>query len=140
MMFEKAPPFKLEEAYFQKWVAGIKEGGSGINIHLNFSTLEPHVIIQDIYFRNCILEAKGSLETPERYVAYLSNNSKIDTVMDRDPIKETKNTPSQDFPFALGNNEAVVSYWFGGKKNFYKIPNLVEKKQIAYPQSGPDNK
>jgi len=35
-MFEKKPPFTVKEAYFQKWVAGIKEGGSGISVHLIF--------------------------------------------------------------------------------------------------------
>ena len=136
-MFEENPPFKIEEAYFQKWVAGIKEGGSGINVYLIFRTIDHEVVIQDIYFQNQIRKMQNSLKNHNEYVARLSNNSRKDVVMDIDPMKEAQNTPSQNFPFELKENEAVVSYLFKGKKNYFKIPNLTEKNQIAYPQSNP---
>lgn len=139
LMFEANPPFTIEEVYFQKWVAGTKEGGSGINVHIIFGDIEPNVVVRDIYFQNQILKAQNSVSNSNEYFAHLSNDSRSDMVMDIDPMKEAQNTPSGNFPFELKQNEAVVSYLFGGKKNYYKISNLSEKKRIAYPQSNPNN-
>ena len=112
-VFEKNPPFKIDEAFYQKWAAGIEEGGSGINIHIRFSAIDPNVVVQNIYFRDHILEAKNSLQSPDDYVAHLSNNSqKRSVIMDSDQMKEAQNTPTNEFPFQLDENEAGNSYWF----------------------------
>lgn len=137
-VFEKNPPFKIEESYFQKWTSGVEEGGSGINVHILFSEMEPNMAIQNIYFRNHILEAKSSPNDPNNFTAHLKKDSdKRSFVMDSDPLKEAQNTPSEEFPFHLDENEAVISYWFEGKRNYYKVHNLSEKREIAYPQAPP---
>lgn len=133
------PPFKISEAYYQNWVAGTKEGGSGTNVHIAFNELESDVVIQNIYFRNQILEAKGNVNEPNKYVGYFKNDTQRDFVMDADPMKEAQNTPLKTFPFQLGENQAVVEYWYGGKKNYYKIDNLSQKDMIPYPQSNPNS-
>ncbi len=137
MFFEQNPPFKIAEAYYQNWVAGVKEGGSGTNVHIAFSEMDPDVVIQNIYFRNQILEAKGNVNQPNQFVGYLKNDGQHDVIMDADPMKEAQNTPPKTFPFELENNQAVVEYWFSGKKNYYKIINLSQKEMIPYPQSNP---
>ena len=139
MSFEKNPPFQISEAYYQNWVAGIKEGGSGTNIHIAFSEKDADLVIQNIYFRNQILEAKGNINEPNQFVGYLKNENQRDIVMDSDPMKEAQNTLSEKIPFELEDNEAVVEYWFGGKKNYYKISNLTEKEMIPYPQVNPNS-
>src|SRR5690606_2527489 len=115
-MFEQNPPFTIEEAYFQNWAAGIKEGGSGIKVFLNFATIEPNVVIQGIYFRNQILESHHSLDNSNAYFAHYSGKSKNDMVMDIDPMKEAQNTPAPVFPFELKENETVVGYLYKGEK------------------------
>lgn len=137
-MFEANPPFTIEEAYFQKWVAGTKEGGAGIKVHLVFETIDSEVIVNNFYFQNQIQKAQNALDNTNEYFAELSNNSRNGFVMDIDPIKEAQNTPSQNFPFELNENEAVVSYVLKGKTKYFKISNLSEKEHIAYPQSNPD--
>lgn len=137
-MFEENPPFTIEEAYFQKWVAGTKEGSSGIKVHIVFETIEPDVVLKDFYFQRQIQKAQNALDNTNEYFAELSNNSRNDFVMDIDPMKEAQNTPSQNFPFELKENEAVVSYVFKGKTKYFKISNLSEKERIAYPQSNPN--
>lgn len=129
------PPFKITEAYTQSWVAGIEEGGSGTNVHIVFNEMDPDVVIQNIYFKGHILEAKAN--EANEYVGYLKNDAKSDVIMDADPMKEAQNTPSEIFPFQLEANEALVEYRFDGKKNYYKISNLSEKNRISYPQSKP---
>ncbi len=133
------PPFKIVEAYFQNWVAGVQEGGSGTNIYLVFSDKDKDVVIQNIYFRNQILEAKGNVNEPNQFVGYLRNDAQREVIMDSDPMKEAQNNPSKSFPFQLENNQAVVEYLFGGKKNYYKISNLSQKEMIPYPQSNPNS-
>ena len=136
--FVQNPPFKIAEAYYQNWVAGIKDGGSGINIHITFSEINSDLVIQNIYFRNHILEAKGNINEPKQFVGYLKNETQRDIVMDADPMKEAQNTLSKAFPFQLEENQAVIEYWFGGKKNYFKIENLSQKEMIPYPQTNPN--
>jgi hypothetical protein len=119
-------------------VAGIKDGGSGTNIHITFSEINSDVVIQNIYFRNHILEAKGNINEPKQFVGYLKNETQRDIVMDADPMKEAQNTLSKAFPFQLEENQAVIEYWFGGKKNYFKIENLSKKEMIPYPQTNPN--
>lgn len=137
--FEQNPPFKITEAYYQNWVAGVKEGGSGTNVYIVFSEMYSDVVIQNIYFRNQILEAKGNVNEPNQFVGYLRNDAQRDVIMDADPMKEAQNTPLKIFPFELENNQAVVEYWFSGKKNYYKIIKLAQKEMIPYPQSYPNS-
>ena len=139
MAFEQNPPFKITEAYYQNWVAGVKEGGSGTNVHVIFSEINPDAVIQNIYFRNQILEAKENVNEPNQFVGYLKNDAQRDVIMDADPMKEAKNNPPDPFPFQLQDNEAAVEYWFGGKKNYYKISNLEQKEMIPYPQANPNS-
>ena len=136
--FVENPPFKIAEAYYQNWVAGVQEGGSGTNVHIIFSEKDADVVIQNIYFRNQILEAKGNINEPNQFVGYLKNDSQRDVVMDSNPIKEAQNTPKA-FPFQLENNQLVLEYWFAGKKNYYKISNLSQKEMIPYPQTNPNS-
>lgn len=137
--FVQNPPFKISEAYYQDWVAGVEEGGSGTNVHINFSEIDPDVVIQNIYFKNHTIEAKGNINDPNQYVGYFKKERKADVIMDADPMKEAQNTPSKVFPFELEANEAVVEYWFAGKKNYYKISNLSQKDIIPYPQQANPN-
>lgn len=137
-MFEKKPPFTINEAYFQKWVAGIKEGGSGISVHLVFGQIDPNVEIEDLFFRNQVLKTQNSKVNKNEYIAQLSFSSENEITMDIDPMKESVNTPPQDFSFQLNENEAVVGYLFEGKRSYFKISDLSEKPQIAYPQSNPN--
>ena len=139
IVIEQNPPFKLKEAYYQKWVAGTKEGGSGTNVHLDFENIQPNVVIQDLYFKNNVLEVKNSGTTPMSYVAHVTPNSNNDVLMDIDPTKEAKNVPSKTFPFELKTNEAVIGYSVGGEKKYFKINHLVEKREIAYPQANPNH-
>jgi len=136
--FEKNPPFTISESYYQNWVAGLKEGGSGTNVHIIFSTIQPDVAMQNIYFRNHKLEAKGNVNEPKQFVGYLKNDTPHNVIMDADPVKEAQNTPRQNFPFQLEENQAVLEYWFNGEKQYYKIPNLSQKELIPYPQANPN--
>ena len=137
--FVQNPPFKIAEAYYQDWVAGVQDGGSGTNVHIIFEAKDADVVIQNIYFRNRILEAKGNINEPKQFVGYLKNEAQRDVIMDADPLEEAQNTPPKTFPFQLENNQAVLEYWFEGKKRYFKISNLVQKEMIPYPRANPND-
>ena len=50
--FEEQAPFKVKPVYFQEWYAGIKVGGTGMNIFLPISEVSENVEIERVYFRN----------------------------------------------------------------------------------------
>lgn len=135
----KNPPFKISEAYYQNWIAGVEEGGTGTNVHIVIDGLKSGVTIQDIYFRNHTLKAKNTAANPTSYVGYLRNTAQRDVVMDSNPLNEAQNTFSKSFPFSLQKNEAVISYKENDAVKYYKISNLSEKDVIPYPQANPNS-
>jgi len=131
------PPFTIVEAYSQKWMAGIKEGGSGINIYITIENMETGTSINEIYFRNKITKANHT--TDSQYIGYYKTNENRDVLMDSNPKKEAENTPPKQFPFKLEESEAVISYLFKGKDYYFKVSYVTEKEIKAYPMSNPNN-
>ena len=135
MSLEQNPPFKIDSSYYQDWIAGIQGGGTGTNIHITFKSIDKDVVIQNIYFHNQKLEAKTTQLNSTMVNGHLINDNNKRIIMDSDPIKEAANTPKELFPFELEENQAVIEYWFGGKKNYYKVSNLMKKEIIPYPKA-----
>lgn len=133
--FQNNPPFNIESAYYQDWVAGVQDGGRGTNIQITFKSIESDIVIQEIYFHGAVLEAKTTQQNIKEVSGHLVQGSGKDIIMDSDPIKETGNTPKLPFLFDLKDNEAVLGYWYKGKKEFYKVSGLEKKPMLAYPQS-----
>ena len=129
------PPFSIEEVYSQKWIAGIKEGGSGTNIYFTLKNLEPGTLINEIYFKNKITtaEEKNTLI----FVGYFKNDQQ-DIIMDSDTTNEANNIPPKKSPFQLEENEAVLSYTYKGIEYYFKVTKIEEKEVIAYPSSKPN--
>ena len=49
---EKISPFVFEESYYQSWIAGVRGGGSGINIYLTLEvSVNKNIQIEGIYFK-----------------------------------------------------------------------------------------
>lgn len=130
------PPFSIEEVYSQKWMAGVKEGGSGTNIYISLNNIEPGTLINEVYFRNKITTAEE--KNNQIFVGYFKNEQQ-DIIMDSDATKEANNIPPQKFPFQLEESEAVLSYTYKGIEYYYKISNIEEKELIAYPSNNPNN-
>ncbi len=130
--FTKNPPFSIEKIYSQKWVAGVKGGGSGTNLYIAFSKVSESVVFKDLYFRNKKTEVSIS---KDQVIGYFKNQNNRDVIMDGDATKEAANIPPEKIPFQLKENEAVISYSENGKTYFYKISNIEEKEMLAYPNA-----
>jgi uncharacterized cupredoxin-like copper-binding protein len=132
------PPFTIKNSYYQNWVAGVKEGGSGLNIYASIDDMSEGVILKEFYFRGNSVEVKSS-KNPV-FVGYYKNDINKDVIMDSNSTNEAANTPPKFSPFKLENNEAVLSYEYHHKMYYHKISNIEEKQIIAYPSSSPNNK
>ncbi len=135
--FEENPPFRVETASYQQWVAGTPQGGSGVNVFINFSNIQQGVIFKKLYFRDKQTDVVTSAAVRVQYVGYFKNEPKRDVLMDSNYLKEAVNTPPNKIPFQLNNDEAVISYEFNKEIAYFKIENLEQKEILAYPASNP---
>jgi hypothetical protein len=136
---EEHPPFQIEEAYISEWIAGIEEGGSGIDLHILFDSIGANVVFQDVYFRKKIKKLVTSNQTPLHFTTSFKSDLRKDIVMDNDPVKESQNVPPRTSILELEPNEAVLSYTEKGILKYYKVTHLEVKQVISYPSNPNDN-
>ena len=136
--FSINPPFTLSEGYFQDWVAGVQQGGSGTTVSIKFESVSNNVEFKDIHFRKNYVSAKPLGEDALEYMGYFLNKKKPDVIMDIDIMEEAQNIPPVLTPFDLKANEAVISYSYESKLWYFKIYNMTEKPIAIYPTSNPD--
>ncbi len=142
---QSTAPVSLGDVYSQKWVAGVKGGGSGINLFIPISKKIPQNIqLDSVYFRGKAAKLEAIEGKTILYVARFENtfNQKNDIVMSNDTKEEYGNeSPSLqvNIPFDLKDSEAVVSYKEANKTKYFKIGNITDKLPEHYP-SAPQNK
>ncbi|NHN25718.1 hypothetical protein FIA58_008505 [Flavobacterium jejuense] len=118
----------VEEVYYQKWVAGIKGGGSGINFHVILKKpLKNGVILEKVQFES--YEGQLIKQSETEYVANIKTNLN-DLVLDEDPKKEYGNKAPL---INLKPKEANLFYQVSGKVAIKNLENVQEKQMMAYP-------
>ncbi|MBT8394710.1 MAG: hypothetical protein HKO81_04265 [Flavobacteriaceae bacterium] len=141
---EKEAPFKIGKVYFQSWVAGVKGGGSGINIFIPIESISQNKIeLDSVYFRghSSILETK--FNRPDFFIGRFSTatNQQRDLIMSNEPYAEYRNVEPQintKIPFKLKDDECIVSYIEGNMTKYFLIENVVEEKPVHYPSRPPN--
>ena len=123
--FEEQAPFVVKPVSFQEWYAGIKVGGTGINVFIPISKVKNDVEINDVYFRN--LQGKLT-KSKDQYTAILKNPSRHYTFK--------KAERPADFPFTLSDYDCAISYTENGQIKYYKITGLSEGAGTYY-ENGP---
>ncbi len=124
--FELQTPFKAKPVVYQEWYAGIKVGGTGINVFIPVTEVKDGVTFNEVYFRNM----KGELvENEGKLTAILKNPSPYYTFKKAEKPK--------DYPFDLKDNECVVSYTHNGKIKYHKIIRLNEVAGTYYEDGPP---
>jgi hypothetical protein len=117
---QKNAPTEFEDVYFQKWNAGIQEGGSGVNIFIKAK--DESVALDSVYFRANVAKLIVQPNDSKIYVGRI-----------------TSKTSSSVIPFSLEPNECVISYLVNDEVLYYKISGVKEKETINYPSSPPNN-
>lgn len=133
MSFEQEPPFTLGAAYYQDWVAGVQEGGSGTNVHITIEDIMEDVEILHIYFGNKKEKAQNTGQNIDQYIGYFKNKTRPDVIMDGDALKEAQNTAPEATPFKLGDGDAVLSYRHDSELKYVMLSQMERKPMIAYP-------
>lgn len=125
-VLEYTPVLQLDQVQFQEWYAGIKVGGTGINMFFPNIKTSGDINLETVYFRNM----KGKLQKRQAmYSAVLKNDSPHYTWQ---PAKKPA-----DYPFDLKDNECVISYTENGTTKYLKIANLDEKAGTYYENGHP---
>lgn len=91
----------------------------------------PEIQLDSIYFKNTPIRLSREINSSKPVFIgnfFLSNTPK-NYYLHSDAKKEYGNTPSErtsKIPFDLQKNEAVISYLFKGKRQYFNISNLIE--------------
>jgi len=134
-------PYEVESIYFQKWIGGQEQTGSGINFYITFKNpLPQNTKLEKLYFQN-----KEGVFEPESDLNYVgrifSKPQNQDLIMDGDSQKEYSNqAPEITKPkFELQSNEAVLEFRTSNKIDYFKVVGIKEKELLAYPSTRPRN-
>jgi hypothetical protein len=118
----------VESVYYQKWIAGVQGGGSGINFHVNLNLpLEENVKLEKVQFDTYEVAFEKISET--EYVAKI-NSHQNDLILDENPQKEYGNQAPK---VILKPNEANLIFSINGKEVIRNLQKVKEKPMIAYP-------
>ncbi|AZJ32982.1 hypothetical protein SAMN05444344_1256 [Tenacibaculum mesophilum] len=129
---ENNHPFKIESASYSHVTGGVKGSYNSTNLIINFTAEKP-VDFQKVYFQNRITKAIVEQHNDKQYITArykTSSNELNDLILHADPKKEFGNTPAEEFPFELKENEAMVSYIIEEKTHYVKIENIIKKDKV----------
>ena len=138
---QEEAPVTITEPYFQKWMAGVKEGGSGLDIYIPVAE-NNEVVLTDAYFKGKKIPLSFNSEENvyEGHYKY-PKNTKKGMVMSSDPKEEYGNPVpvlEAKIPFDLKGNECVIAYTKDNKQSYFKLDTLQEKETLAYPSAPED--
>lgn len=138
---------EITGAYYQKWVAGARGGGSGINLYI--PVFREDLRFEKVFFRGMVTAiSKGDHEGREYYMGYFKTalNTKQEMTLDEDAKNEYGNksplqTEKVKMPFEISDDEAIITYIENNEEKYLKITGITEKPMLALPmQRKPDNK
>lgn len=138
---QKTAPTQFGDVYCQKWVAGVRGGGSGLNLFIPVG--DSSVQLDSAYFRGKpikleVRETTKGLLYVGRFKTDL--NSQKDLILSSDPNQEYANklpTIEVNIPFELKDDECVVTYKQGDKTRYYKISKVKQQEPLNYPVASP---
>jgi len=137
---QKEAPTTFGDVYCKKWVSGVAQGSSGLDIYIQLK--KDAVQLDSVYFRGKGTKLELSESNKLLYIGkFISKpKGKTDVVMSSDSKQEYGNKPPElpiKIPFELAPNECVVSYKINGKTKYYKLQNVIEKRSMDVPMSLP---
>lgn len=127
------------KTYYQHWVAGVRGGGSGINVFISKELLKKKQV-DSMYFngRGTAIESNGT-----HYIGYFKGdaNQLKNHIIATETVNENTNSitkKKETIPFELMKDEVLISFSEDGKTKYLKLINIKEKESLAYP-SAPKN-
>ena len=133
-------PTEIETVYFQKWIGGQEQSGSGTNFYIQFKNSFPqNITLQKLYFQG--QETEFVAEDENTYTSNFKNKPKQDRIFDANSEKEFGNKPPEILnpKFNLKPNEAVLEFKKDNKTVVFILKKVKEKELLAYPAAKPRN-
>lgn len=133
-------PLSLGEVYAQKWIAGVKGGGSGVNVFIKILNNPNNIELDSIFFQG--KSSKLFLINETQAIGRFKSdiNQQKDVIMSNEPYAEygnqVKKIPNKP-KFELKENECVISYIENVQTKYFKIENIRKKELLAYPSAPP---
>ena len=118
-------PFKIKEATYQVWGAGVRGGGSGISVVIIIDEESASKIEFDsLFFRG---QKEKLNRSASKLVAHFKTriNTREDIILHINQQQEYGNQPpiiENSIPFDLTNKEAVISFKEKNEVKYVKIP------------------
>ena len=140
---QREAPVKIDNAYYQHWVAGVQGGGSGINLFIPTENASlKNILLDSVYFRGNVSRLEVKPNNPTLFIGRFSTrgNQKKDVIMSNEPGAEYGNEipkKTTKVPFELQENECVVSYKEDDETKYFKIQGIIEKQPLHYPSAPP---
>lgn len=134
-------PIEIGEVYFQKWNAGVKEGGSGIDLYIPvLAELPTNIQLDSVYFRGSAAKLQKLKDGSNVFVGRFKSDfiQKPDVVMSSDSKEEYGNKApniNKKIPFDLKDSECALSYKEGRETKYFKIEKIIEKAKQNYPSN-----
>ena len=133
-------PFVVKDAVCQTWVGGREESGKGMEVKFSVDGFTGDGMeLSQLYFRGRVADISLSATEEGTTATCIFIEQEKDISMHSDPMKEVGNQPprmksaeEKEFPFELGQDEAVISYREGDHMRYVKISGVVEKPGRAY--------
>lgn len=122
-------PFKVLDATYTNWIGGQPDL---VVTTLKITINNPEIRLDSIYFRNysAPLKRMESVENSLFIGNFTTSTMPHDYILQADPKQEFGNKPpvaASKLSLELKDNEAVVSYLYKDKINYYKILEVKEK-------------
>lgn len=130
-MFDTNPPFEVLGVSATPWAAGVRGGGSGVNVELRLN--RPYHELLFVYYQGQKADINYDDADVENaiYRAYIKTqgNTSRELILHQDPKKEYGNTPPL---FKLKYDDLAIVYT-KKKKTYYSIVSrVVRKPSINY--------
>ncbi len=131
-------PIQIGEAYYQYWTAGVKGGGAGVDVYLPVLKNPDNIQVDSIYFRNMGAKLDVVGQSNDLLVGHLINgqNKQEDLILSIDPNEEYKNQLPKEavvMPFAIKDDECIISYNEKGIVKYFNVSGIVEKESNNLP-------
>ncbi|MFK7834373.1 MAG: hypothetical protein AB8B52_13950 [Winogradskyella sp.] len=121
---QKESPTDITNSYYQKWNAGIQEGGSGIDLYIE--TKDTLVVLDSVFFRGYVGKLKRDPSNNKLFIARFKTITKA-------------SESDSKWSFQIENTECVVGYLLESKTRYFKISDLKQQRTLNYPIA-PSNK
>ena len=130
--------FPISEIYYQSWVAGIRGGGSGINVHLTFKEKLPSNVLlksmQLLHYTTFEIDVKEK----SQYIGRIKTE-RNQFNLDENPVDEYGNEVPVKKDNSLKEGQVLLTFEKDGKEFTRLIENVKQVEMLAYPSAKPRN-